>query len=83
MGIGVDPDLGFIPGSGIKLDHGVLVNQYLETSHTGIYAAGDVACFFDPVFRRYRRVEHCEDPILSQPIFCLDNGEYFTVLYSS
>ena len=29
-GIGVDPDLGVIAGSGIKLEHGVLVNQYLE-----------------------------------------------------
>ena len=61
VGIGVAPDLGFIAGSGIKLEHGVLVNQYLETSHTGIYAAGDVARFFDPIFRRYRRVEHWDN----------------------
>ncbi|MGH8468512.1 MAG: FAD-dependent oxidoreductase [Gammaproteobacteria bacterium] len=61
VGIGVAPDLGFIAGSGIKLERGVLVNQYLETSHSGIYAAGDVARFFDPIFRRYRRVEHWDN----------------------
>jgi len=61
VGIGVDPDLGFLADSGIKVEDGVLVDQYLNTDHPNIYAAGDVAHFFDPVFRRYRRVEHWDN----------------------
>ena len=40
---GVAPNVGFLEGSGIKTDHGVLVDQHLETSAEGVFAAGDVA----------------------------------------
>ena len=49
------PDTEFLHGSGIDVDDGVVVNQYLETNKAGIYAAGDVAQFFDPLFNRYHR----------------------------
>jgi NADPH-dependent 2,4-dienoyl-CoA reductase/sulfur reductase-like enzyme len=58
VGIGVTPEVGFLEGSGIQLDDGVVVNERFETSAPGIYAAGDVARFFDPVFGRSRRIEH-------------------------
>jgi len=44
---GVAPNTEFLDGSGIKTDIGILVNEYLETSVPGIYAAGDVAEGFD------------------------------------
>jgi NAD(P)H-nitrite reductase large subunit len=40
---GVAPNVDFLDGSGIETDHGVLVDQHLQTSAKGIYAAGDVA----------------------------------------
>jgi 3-phenylpropionate/trans-cinnamate dioxygenase ferredoxin reductase component len=36
----------------------VLVDDRFETNVPGVYAAGDVARFFDPVFGRRRRIEH-------------------------
>ena len=40
---GVTPNIGFLEGSGIAAEAGVLVDHHLETSQPGIYAAGDVA----------------------------------------
>lgn len=40
---GVIPNTEFLDGSGVETDRGVLVNDYLQTSHPDIYAAGDVA----------------------------------------
>ena len=43
MAVGVAPNIGFLEGSGIKTEHGVLVDQHLQTSAAGVFAAGDVA----------------------------------------
>ena len=43
LAVGVAPNIGFLEGSGIKTDHGVLVNEHLESSAAGVFAAGDVA----------------------------------------
>ena len=40
---GVRPNIGFLEGSGIATEAGVLVDRHLETNRPGIYAAGDVA----------------------------------------
>jgi NADPH-dependent 2,4-dienoyl-CoA reductase/sulfur reductase-like enzyme len=58
VGIGVDPVVDFLEGSGIELDNGIVVNERFETNVPEVYAAGDVANFFDPLFRRRRRIEH-------------------------
>jgi NADPH-dependent 2,4-dienoyl-CoA reductase/sulfur reductase-like enzyme len=57
-GIGVVPNTGVLEGTGVDVDDGVIVNERFETSRPGIYAAGDVARFPDPVFGRSRRIEH-------------------------
>ena len=44
--------------SGLAVDNGVVVNSRFETSAPGVYAVGDVASFFDPLFERRRRLEH-------------------------
>ena len=44
---GVEPAIGFLDGSGIACDHGVLTNAQLETNVPGIFAAGDCAQAFD------------------------------------
>ena len=58
VGIGVDPVVDFLEGSGIELDNGIVVTQRFETNVPEVYAAGDVANFFDPLLQRRRRIEH-------------------------
>jgi NADPH-dependent 2,4-dienoyl-CoA reductase/sulfur reductase-like enzyme len=58
VGIGVDPVTDFLEGSGIELENGVVVNEHFETNIPDVFAAGDVANFFDPLFQRRRRIEH-------------------------
>ncbi|MBN1579523.1 MAG: FAD-dependent oxidoreductase, partial [Anaerolineae bacterium] len=48
IAIGVRPCLDLVAGTGIETDRGILVNERLETSMPGIYAAGDVAQVYDP-----------------------------------
>ncbi|MDR1627091.1 MAG: FAD-dependent oxidoreductase [Spirochaetia bacterium] len=43
MAVGVRPAIGFLEGSGVKTERAVVVDDYLETSAAGIYAAGDAA----------------------------------------
>jgi 3-phenylpropionate/trans-cinnamate dioxygenase ferredoxin reductase subunit len=57
-GIGIEPVVDILDGTGIHLDNGVVVDQYCHTSVPGIYAAGDVANHYHPVFERHIRVEH-------------------------
>jgi NAD(P)H-nitrite reductase large subunit len=42
LGIGVRPNVEFLKGSGIKVNHGVVVDEHLRTSMNDIYAAGDI-----------------------------------------
>jgi NADPH-dependent 2,4-dienoyl-CoA reductase/sulfur reductase-like enzyme len=58
VGIGVDPVVDFLEGSGIELENGIVVNERFETNVPEVYAVGDVANFFDPLFQRRRRIEH-------------------------
>jgi NADPH-dependent 2,4-dienoyl-CoA reductase/sulfur reductase-like enzyme len=57
-GLGVEPATGFLARSGLELDNGVLVDERFQTRVPGVYAAGDVARFWDPLFGRRRRIEH-------------------------
>ena len=43
VGIGVRPNLSLIDGTGIQVDHGILVDEFMQTNVADIYAAGDVA----------------------------------------
>jgi NADPH-dependent 2,4-dienoyl-CoA reductase/sulfur reductase-like enzyme len=58
VGIGVDPVTDFLEGSGVEIDNGIVVNQRFETNVPDVYAVGDVARFYDPLFGKHRRIEH-------------------------
>ena len=62
-GIGVEPVVDVLDGTGVHVDNGVVVDQYCQTNIPGIYAAGDVANHYHPVFERQIRVEHWHNAI--------------------
>jgi len=59
VGVGAEPNSGWLANSGFQIDRGALiVNVRLETPGKHIWAAGDVTRFPDPVTKQPRRLEH-------------------------
>jgi len=63
VGIGIEPAVELLEGSGIHVDNGVVVDEYCQTNVSGVYAAGDVANHYHPIFNRRIRVEHWQNAI--------------------
>ncbi len=57
-GVGVTPNVELGGSAGLKVENGIVVDQFCCTSEPDVYAAGDVANFFSPALGRRLRVEH-------------------------
>ena len=57
-GVGIEPNVELAQSVGLKMENGIVVDEFLRTSHPDIYAAGDVAAFYSPALGKRIRVEH-------------------------
>ncbi len=57
-GIGTLPNLELAKMAGLEIENGIVVDEFLRTNHPDIYAAGDVASFYNPALGKRMRVEH-------------------------
>ncbi len=61
VGIGIEPNTDLAARAGLKVEDGIVVNKYLQTSQPDIYAAGDNARFPYLALDRQMRVEHWDN----------------------
>ncbi len=58
VGVGITPNIELAAAAGLTVDNGVVTDARLQTSDPDIFAAGDVANAFHPLYRKHLRVEH-------------------------
>jgi 3-phenylpropionate/trans-cinnamate dioxygenase ferredoxin reductase subunit len=63
VGVGVEPAVEILAGSGVDVDDGVLVDERCRTSAPDVFAAGDAARHHHPVAGRHVRVEHWQNAV--------------------
>jgi 3-phenylpropionate/trans-cinnamate dioxygenase ferredoxin reductase component len=57
-GIGAQPNVELAQTAGLAVNNGIVVDPYLRTSHPDVFAAGDVAVYWQSALGQRRRVEH-------------------------
>ncbi len=67
-GIGIRANVDLAQAAGLQVENGIVVDEYLRAGYPDLYAAGDVASFYNPALDKRMRVEH-EDNALTM-------GEY-------
>jgi len=58
VGVGVSPRDELAQYAGLSLDNGIVVDEFLRTSAPDVFAAGDVAAAWNPMYNRRIRMEH-------------------------
>jgi 3-phenylpropionate/trans-cinnamate dioxygenase ferredoxin reductase subunit len=67
-GVGVTPRTELAEAAGLARDNGVVTDEYLAASAAGVFAAGDVASAWHPVFARRIRLEHWSSALNQGPV---------------
>jgi 3-phenylpropionate/trans-cinnamate dioxygenase ferredoxin reductase subunit len=67
VGIGAVPNVGLAAAAGLEVDNGIVVDEALRSATPDVYAAGDVASAFHPLYGRYVRVEHWANALNEGP----------------
>lgn len=62
-GIGITPNVQLAQSAGIKITNGIHVDDLLRTNHPDIFAAGDVAEFYNQSLKKHIRVEHEDNAV--------------------
>ena len=57
-GLGIQPNVDIAEQAGVRVENGILVDELLRTNVSDVYAAGDVANFYNPQLGTRMRVEH-------------------------
>ncbi len=57
-GVGIEANVELAQAAGLEVEKGIIVDEFLRTSHPHIYAAGDVAAFYSPALGKRIQVEH-------------------------
>jgi len=68
VGVGAQPRTQLAADAGLDVGDGILVDEYLETSAPGIFAAGDAAAAWHPLLRARIRVEHWDNARRQGPV---------------
>ena len=63
VGIGAVPETRWLAGSGLRLDDGVVCDEHCAAGPPGVFAAGDVARWRNPLFDETMRVEHWSNAV--------------------
>ncbi len=58
IAIGIVPNVELARDAGLAVTNGVVVDEFMQTSHPDVHAAGDIVNYVDPIFEKRRRVEH-------------------------
>ena len=67
VGVGAVPNIELAEAAGLDVDHGVVTDAALRTSAPDVYAAGDIASAFHPLYGRHVRVEHWANALNQGP----------------
>lgn len=62
-GLGILPNVELAQAAGLQVENGVVVDELLRTSSPDIFAAGDVAAFYNPALGKRLRVEHADNAL--------------------
>jgi len=67
VGIGITPATALAEAGGLQIEDGIAVDQALRTSAAGVWAAGDVAAAFHPLYGRRIRLQHWDNAMNGGP----------------
>ena len=63
-GLGIKPNIELAKEADLKVEDGIVVNEYLQTTDKDIFAAGDVAVYYNSALNKMMRVEHEDNALV-------------------